>query len=84
MKRWLTTLYAPLFLGGFLALGIAVVGVAGRSPGWLAVIFLCALLVSFVAERALPYEPQWNHNQGMAGAMWPMPWSMKPAMGWRC
>ena len=64
MKRWLTTLYAPVFLGGFLALGIAVVGVAGRSPGWLLVIFLCALLVSFLAERALPYEPQWNHNQG--------------------
>ena len=67
MKRLFATLYAPMFLAGFLGSGIALVGGTGLSAWWLLVFFLCALLVSFLAEHLLPYEPCWNLDQGDSG-----------------
>ena len=34
------------------------------EPQWLALVFACAVVVSCVTEWWLPYEPQWNRNQG--------------------
>lgn len=67
MKRLFATLYAPIFLAGFLACAIALVGGTGLSSWWLLGFFLCALLVSFLAEHLLPYEPCWNRDQGDSG-----------------
>ena len=57
MKRLVSGLYAPVFLLGFIACGIWL-------PDGLILVFFAALAVSFVTERWLPYEPQWNHNLG--------------------
>ena len=67
MKRLFAVLYAPMFLAGFLGCAIALVGGTGLSSWWLLGFFLCALLVSFLAEQFLPYEPNWNRDQDDSG-----------------
>ncbi|WP_277758941.1 sterol desaturase family protein [Pseudomonas sp. A34-9] len=57
MKRLIAGLYAPLFWGGFIGLGV---WLAEASTLWLLPLFLAALVVSFMAEWALPYEVHWN------------------------
>jgi len=57
MKTCVSWIYAPLFLLGFIGLGL-------YWPGWLVLIFVAAVAVSFLAEQWLPYEPQWNRSLG--------------------
>ena len=57
MKTCVSWIYAPLFLLGFIGLGL-------YWPGWLILIFVAAVVVSFLAEQWLPYEPQWNRSLG--------------------
>ncbi|MDP9529729.1 sterol desaturase family protein [Pseudomonas protegens] len=64
MKRMLAWLYGPLMLGGFIAGGVYWMGDGQASALGLLVLFAGALLVSFLAEWALPYEPAWNRSQG--------------------
>ncbi|MFJ3009094.1 sterol desaturase family protein [Pseudomonas fluorescens] len=61
MKRRVAGLYAPVFWGGFIGFGVWVSEV---STLCLLPLFVSALLVSFVAEWSLPYEPGWNHPAG--------------------
>ncbi|WP_085693933.1 MULTISPECIES: sterol desaturase family protein [unclassified Pseudomonas] len=61
MRLILAWCYAPLFFVGFIG---AAVWLAGGSAGWLLLLFVLALAVSFAAERALPYEPDWNRPIG--------------------
>ena len=35
-----------------------------RDPLWLLALLAIAIAVSFVAERAWPYDPAFNHDQG--------------------
>lgn len=60
MKGLLACLYAPLFWAGFIGTGLWLVGACGVAPGWLALLFVVALVLSFAAEWWLPYEPCWN------------------------
>lgn len=55
--------YVPFF---YLALGGTVILLAGKeSPFWsFATVVLAGVLVSFLAERALPYEAEWNTDRG--------------------
>lgn len=55
--------YAPAFFVGFLGAGVAVVA-SGAPKSWLIVLLLAAIVISFVAERILPYEPAWNRDRG--------------------
>lgn len=64
MKRMLAWLYGPLFLGGFIAGGVYWMSGGQACALGLLVLFAAALLVSFLAEWALPYEPAWNRSQG--------------------
>ncbi|WP_265534169.1 sterol desaturase family protein [Pseudomonas saponiphila] len=64
MKRMLAWLYGPLMLGGFIAGGLCWMSDGQASALGLLVLFAGALLVSFLAEWALPYEPAWNRSQG--------------------
>ncbi|BBP72407.1 hypothetical protein PHLH6_44110 [Pseudomonas sp. Seg1] len=61
MKRLMAGLYAPLFWGGFIGLGV---WLAEVSTLWLLPLFIAALAVSFIAEWALPYEVYWNRAAG--------------------
>lgn len=55
--------YAPLFFFGFIGAAIALVEVG--MPGWvLPILLLPATALSFAAERLLPYELEWNRDQG--------------------
>ncbi|MFN9965968.1 MAG: sterol desaturase family protein, partial [Lysobacteraceae bacterium] len=57
---WLRATYAPLFFFGFLALGVWI----AQTPVWplwtLMAPLVCAVAVSFVVERTIPYQPDWN------------------------
>ncbi len=57
MKRFVSWLYAPAFLLGFL-------GYALWRPDSLIVLFVIAVAVSFLTEHWLPYEPRWNRSLG--------------------
>ena len=61
MKRLMAGLYAPLFWGGFIGLGV---WLAEVSTLWLLPLFVAALAVSFIAEWAMPYEVHWNRPAG--------------------
>ncbi|MBK5528062.1 sterol desaturase family protein [Pseudomonas sp. TH06] len=61
MKRLMAGLYAPLFWGGFIGLGL---WLADVSTLWLLPLFVAALAVSFIAEWAMPYEVRWNRPAG--------------------
>lgn len=63
MRGLLRLAYAPAMLLGFV--GGAIWLVATGRPFWvLPPLLLAAILLSFLAERAAPYEPEWNHDQG--------------------
>lgn len=54
--------YAPLFV--LIFVGSAVVLVGRGAPIWLLPLLLIAAIgTSFVAERILPFEPEWNSDQ---------------------
>jgi sterol desaturase/sphingolipid hydroxylase (fatty acid hydroxylase superfamily) len=57
MKHLVAWLYAPVFLLGFVGWGL-------WQPDAVVWVFATALAVSFVTERWLPYEPQWNRSLG--------------------
>ncbi|CRM35191.1 Fatty acid hydroxylase superfamily protein [Pseudomonas sp. 24 E 1] len=57
MKRLVSWIYAPTFLLGFIGCGL-------WQPNSLILLFVIAVAVSFLAERWLPYEPQWNRSLG--------------------
>ncbi|PMU23358.1 MULTISPECIES: sterol desaturase family protein [unclassified Pseudomonas] len=62
MKQLMAWVYAPLFWAGFI--GWALWLVQRDALQWLGLVFVLAVAVSFIAEWWLPYEPQWNRNQG--------------------
>jgi len=66
MRTILRWTYVPVMLVGFNGAAIALIA-AGRSHGWLALLLLTAIAVSFAVERAIPYEASWNRSQGDAG-----------------
>lgn len=54
--------YAPLFV--FIFVGSAVVLVGRGAPIWtLPLLLISAIGISFIAERILPYEHEWNSDQ---------------------
>ncbi|WP_263143382.1 sterol desaturase family protein [Pseudomonas sp. RIT-PI-AD] len=61
-------LYAPAFAFVFLGLAFWLVALAGFSSVWLIPLLMLALATSFGAERALPYEQDWNNAQGDVGS----------------
>lgn len=66
MRGLLKLAYAPAMLTGFI--GGAIWLVATGRPHWvLAPLLLVAILLSFLAERVAPYEPDWNRDQGDGG-----------------
>lgn len=67
MKNFWCFAYAPLFLGGFVTLAIWLADATAVSLWWLLPLFALALLMSFAAERALPYERDWNRDHGDRG-----------------
>lgn len=64
MKYIFARIYAPAFWGGFIGASLWLTGVAGLREGWLLLLFLAALALSFLAEWALPYEVCWNRSVG--------------------
>jgi sterol desaturase/sphingolipid hydroxylase (fatty acid hydroxylase superfamily) len=63
MRGLLRVAYAPAMLVGFI--GGAIWLVATGRPAWvLAPLLVVAIVLSFLAERAAPYEPEWNQDQG--------------------
>lgn len=57
--------YAPLMLMGMNGLGLSLI-TNNFSHGSLVALFLAAIVLSFIAERILPYERSWNkdHHDG--------------------
>lgn len=55
--------YLPLVLLGWNGLGMLVVE-RGASKAWLPMLLVLAIGLSFVAERILPYEADWNRAHG--------------------
>lgn len=53
----------PLFLFGFNALLIGLIA-AGVSHGLLLLVLLAAIAAMLGIERLIPYQPDWNHDQG--------------------
>lgn len=62
MRSLVACLYAPLFLGGFLGLGLWMI--TAHAPFWLVAPLVAAILLSFLAETWLPYEQAWNRPHG--------------------
>jgi len=58
-KTFLAYTYAPVLFLSVLGSGVFLIQM-GLSSYMLVGLFLGALLVSFVAERILPYEQSWN------------------------
>lgn len=55
--------YLPLVLLGWNGLGMLVVE-RGASKAWLPMLLVLAIGLSFIAERILPYEADWNRAHG--------------------
>ncbi|MEV6279598.1 sterol desaturase family protein [Nocardia sp. NPDC051832] len=55
--------YAPLMLLGINGAGIALAA-SGANKLWLLALLVAAIALSFLAERVLPYEQDWNTAQG--------------------
>lgn len=66
MRGFLRLAYAPAMLLGFIGGAIWLVA-TGRPPWLLAPLLVVAILVSFLAERLAPYEPEWNEDHGDSG-----------------
>ncbi|MCX5582929.1 sterol desaturase family protein [Streptomyces erythrochromogenes] len=58
--------YAPFLLVGINGAGIALVA-AGASRLWLLALLAAAVAASFIAERLVPYRPEWNDAAGDGG-----------------
>lgn len=56
--------FAPLFWGGFVGVAVGLVGYYQAPVGWLMPVALVAIIVSFAAERRLPYDESWNRSRG--------------------
>ncbi len=64
--RWLLSYgYAPAMLFGLTGIAVWLVQ-RDASPGWLPALLGLAVLLSFGAERMLPYQPGWNRPRGDA------------------
>lgn len=63
MRGLLRVAYAPAMLTGFIGGAIWLIA-TGRPPWVLAPLLGVAIVLSFLAERAAPYEPEWNRDQG--------------------
>lgn len=57
-------LYAPVFLCGFVAAALWLVGVVRAPLPWLLALLGLALVCSFAAEALMPYDPDWNRSHG--------------------
>ncbi|WP_194813465.1 sterol desaturase family protein [Nocardia sp. XZ_19_385] len=55
--------YAPLMLLGINGVGIALAA-SGANKLWLLALLVTAIALSFLAERMLPYEQDWNASHG--------------------
>ncbi|MFF2554803.1 sterol desaturase family protein [Nocardia sp. NPDC058058] len=55
--------YVPFMLLGLNGLGILLAG-SGAPKYWLLAILAVAIGASFLAERIIPYEGEWNHDLG--------------------
>ncbi|MFI9408137.1 sterol desaturase family protein [Nocardia sp. NPDC052316] len=55
--------YVPFMLLGLNGLGIALAA-AGAPKYWLLLILAVAIAASFLVERMIPYERDWNHDLG--------------------
>lgn len=62
MKRLAAAAYGPAFLLTFLGAGLA-----APAPAWLLPLLGAAILVSLLAERLMPFEPDWNRSHGDVG-----------------
>ena len=54
--------YVPFMLLGLNGAGIAVTD-AGAPKYWLLTILAVAITATFLVERIIPYDPQWNHDR---------------------
>lgn len=54
--------YVPFMLLGLNGAGIALTA-AGAPKYWLLVILAVAIAASFLVERIIPYDPDWNHDR---------------------
>ncbi|MFC9993845.1 sterol desaturase family protein [Nocardia sp. NPDC127526] len=63
MQRITRYAYVPFMLLGLNGLGIALTA-AGAPKYWLLAILAVAITTSFLAERIIPYEGDWNHDLG--------------------
>ena len=64
MKSVFAALYGPVFWGGFIGAATALVAYRQYSLWVLPPLLLLALLTSFLAERYLPYDGDWNRGHG--------------------
>lgn len=63
LRELIKVTYVPLMLGGFLAAALYAIA-GGFGYGALLVLLLLAIGISFVLERLVPYEKQWNQDHG--------------------
>lgn len=63
MRSFLRYAYAPLFLAGFITAAL-VFSDGGTRPAPLGALLVVAIMVSFAAERAAPYEGAFNEPRG--------------------
>lgn len=63
LKRIIKVIYIPLMLGGFLTAALYTVA-HGHGYGLLLALLMLAVVVSFGLERVVPYDKQWNQDQG--------------------
>ncbi|MCG5432626.1 sterol desaturase family protein [Mycobacterium sp. MYCO198283] len=54
--------YVPFMLIGLNGAGIAVAA-GGDQKYWLLIILAVAIATTFLVERLIPYDPQWNHDR---------------------
>ena len=53
--------YVPFMLVGLNGAGIALTA-SGAPKAWLLAILAVAIATTFLVERIIPYDPQWNHD----------------------
>lgn len=64
MRHLIKHLYAPLFWFGFIGGAAWILSDSGRPVWWLIPLGGGAVILSFLAEAWLPYDPAWNASQG--------------------
>lgn len=63
LRGFISWCYVPLILGGFLSIALYLVE-NDYGYGFLLILFLVAVSLSFLAEKAVPYEQSWNKDYG--------------------